>query len=367
MPIVRSGVTVLAGAISAGLFMQYGHHWLESTIGTWVSVVLFLWLLIAMAACAFGAIRHADELAEILGEPFGTLLLTLSVVTIEVVLIANIMLTGDANPTLARDTMFSVLMIVLNAMVGGALVAGGLRYGQQSFNLDGARSYLAVIIPLAMIPLVLPKFTVSTAEPTLTALQAGAFGIFTVLLYGVFLALQTVGHRSFFEDPRRSGHVEPEEKVEHGKPHPILHAVMLVLLLLPFVAMADELAFYVDYGFSVMQAPPALGGVLIATLVLLPEGVSAVKAARADSLQRSVNICLGSALSTMGLTVPTVLLIGFLMGHQIVLGLDNVSMVMLVITFLVSMLTFTGGRTNVLQGLVHLVLFFVFLVLAIHP
>lgn len=365
---VRSGLTVLFGGVTAALFTIYGDVWLETTIGSPIGIALFVWLLGTMAACAFGAIRHADELAEILGEPYGTLLLTLSVVTIEVVLISMIMLTGEANPTLARDTMFSVLMIVLNAMVGGALIAGGLRYGQQAFNLDGARSYLGVIVPFAVIPLVLPRFTTSTEEATLTLLQGAAFGLFTVLLYGVFLALQTVTHRTFFEDPRRR-EAETEEAAHgsHSNLHPLVHAALLVLLLLPFVVMAEELAHYVDYGIAELSAPPAIGGILIATLVLLPEAVSAVKAARADSLQRSVNICLGSALSTMGLTIPVVLAIGFLTGHQIILGLSDVSIVMLATTLLVSILTFTGRATNVLQGLVHLVLFGVFLVLAVHP
>lgn len=364
---VRSGVTVLVGGVTAALFLLNGEAWLHNTIGTPLSIILFVWLLVTMAACAFGAIRHADELAEILGEPYGTLLLTLSVVTIEVVLISMIMLTGEANPTLARDTMFSVLMIVLNAMVGGALIAGGLRYGQQAFNLDGARSYLGVIVPFAVIPLVLPHFTTSTETATLTALQAIAFGIFTVLLYVVFLALQTATHRTFFEDPREQAVVLADEHEAHKGPHPLVHGALLVLLLLPFVAMAEELAHYVDYGIAELHAPPALGGILIAALVLLPEGVTAVKAARADSLMRSVNICLGSALSTMGLTIPTVLLIGFLTGHTIILGLSEVSIVMLATTLLVSILTFTGRSTNVLQGLVHLVLFGVFLILAVHP
>ena len=365
---VRSGLTVLFGGVTAALFLTYGDDWLVSTIGTPLSVGLFIWLLGSMAVCAFGAIRHADELAEILGEPYGTLLLTVSVVVIEVALISMIMLTGEAAPTLARDTMFSVLMIVLNAMVGGALIVGGLRYGQQAYNLDGARSYLGVIVPFAVIPLVLPRFTISTDEPTLTALQATAFGLITVLLYGVFLALQTATHRSFFEDPReKAAHEEHQAHDGHSNLPPLAHAALLVLLLLPFVAMAEELAHYVDYGIAELKAPPALGGILIATLVLLPEGVSAIKSARADSLQRSVNICLGSALSTMGLTIPVVLLIGFLTGHKIILGLSDVSIVMLATTLLVSMLTFTGRSTNVLQGLVHLVLFGVFLILAIHP
>lgn len=375
MQLIGSGAIALIGAVTAVVFTIFGADWLAASLGLLVDGLLFVWLLAVMAACAYSAIRHADHLAHLLGEPFGTLLLTLSVVIIEVALISMIMITGEKSPTLARDTMFAVLMIVLNAMVGGALIIGGLRHGQQEFNLQGARSFLAVIVPLAVIPLVLPKFTVSTTDATLSPLQASAFALFTVTLYGVFLGIQTMRHRAFFVDPRFDGSAAiewdtTEQADKPAKPDPgntAISAVFLVLLLAPFVALADELAHFVDYGISELGAPPALGGVLVAAVVLLPEAASALKAARIDALQRSVNICLGSALSTIGLTIPTVLVIGLITGHQVILGLDNVATVMLALTLLVSTLTFGAVRTNVLQGAVHLVLFLVFVVLILNP
>lgn len=369
MKFLRSGAILASGVLTTLLFSFYGDAWLHDLTESILGVGLFLWLLVAMACCAFAAIRHADELAEFLGEPYGTLLLTLSVVMIEVVLIAMVMAQGDANPTLARDTMFSVLMIVLNAMVGIALFSGGRLHGQQEYNLEGARSYLVVIIPLAVVPLVLPRFTLSTPDATLTTLQSLTFAFFTIVLYGVFLALQTMRHRSFFEAPRRSGDVDAlTHGAEHGSRRTAaINLAFLVALLVPFVAMAEELAHFVDFGISVLGAPPTLGGILIAGLVLLPEATSALKSARLNQLQRSVNICLGSALSTIGLTIPTVLLIGWIRGDHIILGLDDAAIVMLATTLFVSMLTFSGGRTNILNGLVHLILFGVFLVLAVSP
>ncbi|WP_116134704.1 calcium:proton antiporter [Tropicimonas sp. IMCC34043] len=369
MSIVRSGLVLAGGVATAAAFTVYGESWLDHSAGLLTGLLLFLWLLVTMGTCAFTAIEHADELAERMGEPFGTLLLTLSVVTIEVVLIAMIMSTGETNPTLARDTMFSVLMIVLNAMVGTSLLVGGLAHGRQEYNLEGARSYLSVILPLAVIPLILPRFTVSTADASLSAPQSIAFALFTVLLYGVFLALQTMRHRSFFEDPVHpdAHQPEPDHPAPHGKGSTLTHLAFLVMLLVPFVVMAEELANYVDYGIAVLGAPATIGGILIASLVLLPEAVSAFKSARANRLQRSVNICLGSALSTIGLTIPTVLLIGLLTGHPIILGLDDSDIVLLATTLFLSVLTFSGGRTNVLLGLVHIVMFAVFLVLAVNP
>lgn len=372
----RSILVLVAGAASAVLINVYGAGWLTALSGSWWLGGLFIWLFAAMIACAFAAIRHADKVAHTLGEPLGTLLLTISVVGIEVLLISMIMLLGEDAPTLARDTMFATLMIVLNGAVGLALLAGGLRYGQQDFNLEGARAYLAVIMPLAIVPLIVPKFTLSTPDPTLTPFHALAFALFTVALYAVFLGIQTLRHRSFFEQPGDPG-AKPIDWADQEKDAEIAHessggstlfdTVMLVLLLIPFITLADELAHFVDYGIVVLGVPAAVGGVMVAAVVLLPETASALKAALADQLQRAVNLCLGAALSTIGLTLPAVLIIGLVTGKDVILGLDDVNAVLLVLTLLLSMLTFGGVRTNVLQGAVHLVLFLVFLVLVIQP
>ena len=335
--------------------------------------LMFAWLFGAMLWGAFGVVRHADRLAEALGEPYGTLVLTLGVVGIEVALIAAVMLTGEAAPTLARDTMFAVLMMVLNGLAGASLLLGGLRHGQQDYNLPGARAFIAVLLPLAVFALVLPNFTTSTPNPTFDPYQAAFFACVTVLLYAVFLGIQTTRHRTFFEEPEAPGDADaaadafhPDQILER-KPTASFHAAFLILTLLPIILLAERLATIVDFGIVEIAAPPAVGGVIIALLVLMPEGLAALRAARANRLQRSVNLLLGAALSTIGLTVPAALAISLVTSQPITLGLDETSMVMLLLTLLMSSMTFGGIRTSVLQGAVHLVLFLAYLMLIFSP
>jgi Ca2+:H+ antiporter len=364
------------GVLTTALFYGFSDVLIGDFAVDLKTIVLFVWLFVAMLWCAFGVVRHADSLAEMLGEPYGTLILTLSVIVIEVSLISAIMVLGENQPTLARDTMFAVLMIILNAMVGLALLLGGLRYGEQHYNLQGAKAFLAVLVPLAVLTLVLPEFTTSTERAGFVPVQAVFFAVLTVVLYGVFLLIQTVRHRNQFLEPgirAEAAHdpLAPDDTAhEHG--HRDLfsvpyHAVLLVLTMLPVVLLSKKLAAFVDFGIETMRAPDALGGLIVAILVLAPEGLGALRAARANRLQRSVNILLGSALATISLTVPAVLMIGLLTDRSVELGLNQVDMILLLLTLTVSTLTFTGGRTNILQGAVHLVLFFAFIGLIFNP
>jgi len=370
---LRSELAFIVGAVTTVLFLVYGDVWLADLSNTLKVAGLFVWTFALMLWCAFGVVRHADCLAELLGEPYGTLILTIAVISIEVSLIAAIMLTGNANPTLARDTMLAVIMIVLNGMVGVALLIGGLKHGEQAFNLQGARAFLAVILPLATMSLILPRFTTSTADPTLNRPQAILFAIITVALYATFLAIQTRRHSGFFTQPSLDTPADASDNDEshgHGDLNPRsipYHAVFLVLTMLPIVLLSKKLAVLVDHGTATLGAPAALGGVLVAILVLTPEGLAAFHAALANKLQRSVNICLGSALATIGLTIPAVLTIDLLTDLHVVLGLEPTEIVLLVLTLLLSMLTFGGVRTNVLQGAVHVVVFLVYLVLIFDP
>jgi Ca2+:H+ antiporter len=355
---------------TVAVFAASGGAWLADPRASVGTVVLFLWLLTVVSWSAFGVVREADRLAELLGEPLGTLVLTVSVIVIEVALIAAVMIGARDVPALGRDTMFALLMIVLNGVVGLALLLGGLRHHEQDYNLQGAVAYLAVIIPLAVFALVLPNFTRSTPGPTLSTVQGVSFALFTTLLYGVFLGIQTVRHRGFFVEPRRPGAVLPAAEVDAHPAAPgdvARHAVVLLVTMLPIVLLAKQLAKLVDHGISVLGAPSAVGGVLIALIVLAPESVSALRAAVDNQLQRAVNLCLGAALSTIGLTVPAVLGIGLVTGQRVVLGVEPTSMVLLAVTLVVSMLTFSGSPTTVLAGAVHLVLFFVYVVLLFSP
>ncbi len=368
MSLLREQIPLIAILASLAFFQFGGDSLLVGLSDPLAAGLFFLWLFGVMLWAAFSVVRHADALAELLGEPYGTLILTIAVIGIEVSLIASIMLTGQSAPTMARDTMFAVLMIVLNGLVGFALLLGGLKHHEQDYNLQGARAFLSVLLPLSVFALVLPRFTISTADPTFSPVQAGFFALVTVLLYGVFLAIQTVRHRGFFEQPPSEGAKKDEGHHGHGPIRSLpYHAVMLVLTLLPIVLLSKRLAKVVDFGIVQVGAPVALGGVIIAMLVLAPESMAALGSALSNRLQRSINLLLGSAVATIGLTVPAVLAIGLIFDQEVTLGLDNASMIMLLLTLVVSTMTFGAVRTSLLQGAVHLVLFFAYLMLIFSP
>jgi Ca2+:H+ antiporter len=327
--------------------------------------MVFLILIGAICWSAFGVVHEAEDLAHALGEPYGTLILTLSIIIIEVALVGAVMLGSQAAPTLGRDTMYAVLMLVLGGIVGVGLFLGGLRHGEQSYNLAGATTYLSVIIPLSVIALVLPNFTTSSAPGTLTNLQALFFSAFTIFLYGSFLIIQTGRHKDLFvesSDPDHTVDVEAAGAINLPRT-----TALLIANILPIVILSKSLAKVLDFGIERLGAPSELGGVLIAMIVLLPEGIAAIRAITANQLQRAMNLCLGAAASTLGLTVPTVLIIGVLTRQPVTLGLNATNMVVLMTTLLVSALTFSGPRTTLIKGVVHLCMFFVFFVLIFDP
>lgn len=370
LSVIRSEAAFIITVVSTAVLYSIGDSWFHEPSNLLIFAGLFIWIFGVMAWSAFAAVRHADCLAELLGEPYGTLILTISVISIEVSVISAVMLAGGSGPTLARDTMLAVLMIVLNGMVGVSLVIGGIRYREQDYNLPGARAFLAVLITLATVALILPRFTISTADASLTPRQSVLISLATIVLYGTFLAIQTVRHSGFFMEAKIDGTSVPE----HGK-HPEslqprsvpYHAMFLPLTLIPIVLLSKKLAVLVDEGILALNAPLAIGGILIALLVLAPEGLAAFRAAALNHLQRAVNICLGSALATICLTVPAISTIGLLTDTHVVLGLDPAEMVMLVLTLALSVMTFGGTRTSVLQGAVHLVVFFIYLILIFDP
>ncbi|WP_245442821.1 calcium:proton antiporter [Methylobacterium terrae] len=351
-------------------FAVFGGGWLGGLDAPLVAAGLFAWLFSVILWSAFGVVHEAEELADRLGEPYGTLILTLSIVVIEVALVAAVMLGAKAAPTLGRDTMFAVIMIVMNGLVGLGLILGGLRHRRQNYNLDGAGAYLAAIIPLTTIALIIPNFTTSTPDGSLTVIQAVAFSILTVVLYGIFLLLQTGRHSDFFTDLVKPGAVAPETPAHHpdaGTGAILRHAGLLLVSLLPIVLLSKSLAAILDHGIKALGAPSALGGVIIAAIVFTPEGISALKAIRRDQLQRAINLCLGAVTSTVGLTVPAVLAIGIVSGQRVVLGLAPAQMAVLAMTLLLSVITFSRQGTTVLEGAVHLVVFLTYLTLIFSP
>jgi Ca2+:H+ antiporter len=347
--------------VTAALFFVFDQALLGELKSAWWATLMLAWLFAIMMLAAFAVVRHADCLAEIFGEPFGTLILTFAITVIEVMMIAAVMLTGPKESTLARDTMFAVVMIVFNGMAGLALLVGGLRYHEQTYNLQGANAFLAVIIPLAVIGLVLPNFT-STPGPVLSTPQETFLMLMSIGLYAVFLAIQTLRHRHYF--------LEHEESAEKGPPLTDLrpaayHGTLLMLYIVPIVLLSKKIAVPIDYDVRVLGASPALVGMLVAVLILAPESLSAVRAALANQLQRSINLLLGSALASISLTIPAVLAIGMLTDRTIVLGLEAVDVIMLLLTLGMATLTYASGRTNILLGAVHILLFFAYVLLVL--
>ncbi len=364
--LLRQEWPLLASLVTTALFLLFGRSWLADFSNTvWLSFIL-VWLFGVIFLSAFAIVRHAESLAVILGEPLGTLILTLAVIGIEVLMISAVMLTGEGNPTLARDTMFAVVMILLNGMAGASLLLGCLRHREQTYNLQGANAFLALIVPLAVLGLVLPNYTTTTPGPTLSPFQSIFSASMSIGIYAIFLAVQTSRHREYFISPDYSdteveadSHAHGEREVE-SVPH---HALLLIVYILPLVVLAKQLAVPLEYGTRVMGAPEAMSGFLVGTLILSPEAMSAVRAAIKNQLQRSVNILLGSVLATIGLTIPAVLTIGLITGKTVHLGLNAADSILLMLTLILSMLTFSNNRTNVLVGAVHLLLFLAYIML----
>jgi Ca2+:H+ antiporter len=360
-PIPRSawifpGLSVLFFAIAAAL----GVTFTPSPAGLVFAAVL----LVILFGTVFAAVHHAEVIAERIGEPYGTLLLTLAVTVIEVALIATIMLGDKSVPTLARDTVFAVIMIVCNGLVGICILAGGLRYREQDIQVTGSSLHLSVLAVLATITLVMPNYTLTTPGPVYSAGQLGFVSVVTILLYGVFLYTQTVRHRDYFI--RESAGFANDGTLTSNRMLG-LSILLLLVSLLAVVLLAKKFSLVVDFTTAQIGAPPAFAGVLVALLILLPESVAAVAAARKNELQKSVNLALGSSLATIGLTIPAVAVVAFALDKQLVLGLNEQEMVLLVLTFVVSMLTFGTGRTNILFGLVHMVVFAVFVFMVFVP
>ena len=318
----------------------------------------------ALITTVFAAVYHAEVVAHRVGEPFGTLVLALAVTVIEVALIVSMMISGGPETAgLARDTVFAAVMIVCNAIVGLCLFAGGLRHREQSFQLQGANAALSEIIVLTTLTLIFPNFT--SPGPTFSPPQLIFAAIVSLILYGSFLFVQTFSHRDYFLPAEGGG----EEA--HAPPPPnrvaLASAGLLLVSLILVVALAKALTPTLEHGIEAVGAPRSLVGIVIAGLVLLPEGLAAFRAARANRLQTSINLALGSVLATIGLTIPAVACVSIFLNKPLTLGLGPKEELILVLTLFVSLLTLGTGRTTLFQGIVHIFLFAVFLFLAVMP
>lgn len=314
--------------------------------------------LVGILCSAFSVVRHADVLAHRLGEPYGSLILSLSVVILEVSLISALMATGDAAPTLMRDTLYSIIMIVTGGLVGFSLLLGGRKFATQYMNLFGIKQYLIALFPLAIIvlvfPMALPGANFSTGQALLVALISAA-------MYGVFLLIQTKTHQSLFIYEHED---DGDDDPHHGKPSAhssAWHTAWLLIHLVAVIAVTKMNANPLETLLTSMNAPVAFTGFLVALLILSPEGLGALKAVLNNQVQRAMNLFFGSVLATISLTVPVVTLIAFLTGNELQFGLGAPEMIVMVASLLLCQISFSTGRTNVLNGAAHLALFAAYL------
>lgn len=330
-----------------------------------------MWWVLLLTAGLVGtvlsAVHHAEVVAHQVGEPYGTLVLALAITVIEVALIVSMMLAGGPQTTaLARDTVFAAVMLILNGIVGLCLLAGGSKHREQTFGQLGVSASLTTLAAIAVLTLVLPNYTTSIQGPVYSPSQLAFVAVVSLVLYGTFVLVQTVRHRDYFLPAQ----AEVEAGAHAAPPGTKIAAVSSGLLLLGLVAvvlLAKALAPTIESAVEKAGAPKAVVGIIIAMVVLLPEGLAAFRAAQANRLQTSLNLALGSALASIGLTIPAVAIVSLATGWTLTLGLDLKSVVLLLLSLFVTTLSLSTGRTTVLQGVVHLVLLATYLFTTIVP
>lgn len=331
------------------------------------------WLLVLcvpmLVAAVLAAVHHAEVVAHRVGEPFGTLVLALAVTVIEVALVVSLMLSGEPGSTAAlpRDTIFATVMIICNGVVGLCLWVGGVRHHEQQFHIQGAGSALAALVALCSLSLVLPAFTTSAPGPVYTPSQLGFAAVASVALWGVFVFVQTVRHRDYFLPAGGQAADESEHAPPPTNAQALASFALLMVALVGVVGLAKLLSPAIEQAVQAAGAPQAVIGIAIAMLVLLPETLAAVRAARANRLQTSLNLALGSALASIGLTIPAVAAAALWLGLPLEMGLPPKDLAMLMLTFVVSTITLASGRTSMMQGAVHLLIFAAFLFLTLVP
>lgn len=350
--LLRKDWSLLVSYGSLVVLLIWGPQMMGSLDSVTNVIFIFAWLFVVILLAAFGVVRHAECLAGIFGEPYGTLILTLSVIGLEVIMIATVMVTGENVPTMARDTMFGVLMIVMNGLFGLAIFVGAWKHRIQRFNVHSSDTYIGMLILLVGIGMFLPAFMPYTTEDE--------FHIFLIvacaLLYGVFLWVQTIEHRGFFEygEKEDSGHEDGHGHSDYGG---MYHSILLVLTLIPVILLAKGLAVVLNADIIVYGVPAEMAGLVIALLILAPEGMAALQASRRNNQQRALNICLGSGLATIGLTIPVILIVGLITDEHVALGLNAEAMVLIAASLLLLKTNLDSGETNILMGAMHMVLF----------
>jgi Ca2+:H+ antiporter len=324
-------------------------------------------IAVSLAGSVFAAVHHAEVIAQRVGEPYGTLVLALAVTLIEVALIVSLMAAGgEQAAALARDTVFAAVMIILNGIIGLCLLVGGAKHREQSFSLDGVSAALVALATIAIMTLVFPNYTVTTPGPYYSPGQLMLIAVVTLVIYGTFIFTQTIAHRQYFLQDDATEQ-EAQHMLRPSNAVAALGSVLLLMCLAAVVLLAKQLAPTLEAAVVRLGAPNALVGVIIAGIILLPEGLAALRAARANRLQSSLNLALGSALASIGLTIPAVSFLSLYMNSHLRLGIDSKSSLLLMLSLFVAVLVLRTGRTIILHGVVLLTIFVVYLFTTIVP
>ena len=331
------------------------------------STIMDLLLTVSLIGSVLAGVHHAEVVAHKVGEPFGTLILAIAITTIEVSLIVSLMIAGgEQTHALARDTVFAAVMIIITGIIGICLVSGGVRHHEQSFGKSGVYAALVTLTAICVLTLVLPNYTTTVAGPKYNNSQLIFVGIISLILYGVFVLVQTQRHRDYFLPPVGTEEEDVHAEAPSGKVT-MLSLFLLIVSLGMVVLLAKKISPTVETILRDIGAPSSLLGVIIALVILLPEGLAALKAARKDRLQTSLNLALGSALASIGLTIPTVAIVSIYAELPVTLGIDAKSTLLLILSLFSVSLSFNTGRTTIMQGVVLLVLFAVYIFTIIVP
>lgn len=330
----------------------------------WFAALLGIILIVIVLA----AVHHAEVVAHKVGEPYGTIILALAITVIEVSLIVSIMLTeGEKGATLARDTVFAAIMLILTGIIGACLLVGGYRYKEQAFIKQGVSASLVTLTAISILTLVLPNYTHTAPGPYYSTGQLLFVAVISLVLYGGFIAVQTVRHRDYFLPQKGAEGSEVHTAAPPSKATAITSMGLLLVALTVVVLLSKKLSPTIEELVVGMGAPKSLVGIIIATVILLPEGLAAIRAARRNRLQTSLNLALGSALASIGLTIPAVAIVAWITGFTVTLGIDTKSILLLILSLFTISISFNAGRTNILQGIVLLVILATYLFTTIVP
>ena len=334
--------------------------------GAYDSIYLKLILAILLIGSVIASVHHAEVIAHRVGEPYGTIILAIAITTIEVGLIVSLMLAGgDGVKELARDTVFAAVMIIITAIVGICLLSGGIKFKEQLYKLQGVNAALITLMAIVVLTLILPNYTTTKPVGEYSTSQLIFVSLVSVVLYGGFIFMQTVRHRDYFL-PKAAASAEEHAEVPNN-PTATASFIFLLLSLVVVVLLAKLLSKDIESIVLDLGAPQSVVGVIIAAIVLLPEGLAAYRAVKADRLQTSLNLALGSALASIGLTIPAVAMVSIFTSMPIVLGIDTSSTVLLLLAMVTIMFSLATGKTNVQQGIVLLVIFASYLFYTVVP